>query len=114
MFSWKNKIDEAEKQQTLAREDVKQAKEDAQKEVDESYLNIEKMKLAKFHCGVCGVVAQIPHPESSGGGIAGDEERDTYYNYNIPGDLFKCTACHEYTCHEHIYKGICQTCAEKM
>ncbi len=51
--------------------------------------------------------------------IEGDSYRDAieyvqHVNWDYPTGLSKCSRCHSWTCVEHIYKGICQTCAETL
>lgn len=37
-----------------------------------------------------------------------------YVNWDYPTGLIKCSKCQAWTCVEHLYKGMCQTCADKL
>ncbi len=37
-----------------------------------------------------------------------------HVNWDYPTGLSKCSKCHAWTCVEHVYKGMCQTCADKL
>ncbi len=41
-------------------------------------------------------------------------EHVQHVNWNVPTGLSRCSRCHAWTCAEHLYKGVCQTCAYKL
>ena len=59
----------------------------------------------RFKCHVCGKSSEKMIEATAGG---------KPYLIGYPDDLVKCDKCRELTCEEHIYKGICKTCAEKL
>lgn len=127
MFNWKKKIDdqeETEKRDRERREAEEKARQVANKEraVDDEKQS-RMRKLAQFRCHICKNLPQDPAPQTiitrsgfQSEGAWGIESlgESTVYNWEKPTDRWQCTKCNKWTCAEHIHKGICQTCAEKM
>jgi hypothetical protein len=65
----------------------------------------------EFYCHVCGK----PSSGSATGYIAVyDEQDETYEKWDTPKDLERCSMCDEYTCRDHLHRGICKDCAQKL
>jgi len=125
---WKNKIDELEEHKRKENEQSKKEEELARKkgseELDERNKRERLEKLAElgknFRCHVCGKISQKPRQkyESSyvnlGYGASEFGEGSYFDDWTKPDDLFQCSICHEWTCEEHLHKGVCQECAEKL
>lgn len=118
MFDWKKKIDDQEEAQRQAREraeaEAKARQLAAKERAEEDERQSNMRKLAQFQCSICNTPALRPETITGGGGIANDEGRWTDDNFNRPGDLWQCKNCNKWTCADHIHKGICQACAEKI
>ena len=117
MFNWKKKIDdqeETEKRDRERREAEQKARQLATQEANES----QKLRnfQAKFVCHICKTPATEPRQYNIGTRepFTDDSGFSMQTDWNTPADLWKCTKCNKWTCAEHIHKGICQTCAEKM
>jgi hypothetical protein len=123
MNDWRQKIDNMEEQQRqnqLRQQAAQKAlnEERARKEGEARVRNLGE----KFRCQICGKPAQIPSQHGTGTfhsiphdpGSGEDNVEDTIADWSKPGDLWKCTSCNKWTCYAHIYKGICQKCAEKL
>lgn len=122
---WKKKIDNKY-------EADKKTKEQYQKSltslVTRNKIYKEDLLLAVFHlmrfkCHICGKRSEYPLTTEEDipgtGGLAMDGDHSSNMtiktvHYFTPGDLERCNCCNEWTCGKHIYKGICQTCAEKL
>jgi hypothetical protein len=120
---WQKKIDDKERQEKLE-EKRRQAERDLEsgRRVKEKRLADEQAEQAKldelgrrFKCHICGRPSTKPFyvPGSSGNNFD-DQGSAGYTNWDWPCDLVMCGTCHEWTCLEHIHKGICQKCAEKL
>lgn len=75
----------------------------------------EKLKLLasrfKCHISICNKVATKPATETS---YLGGLFRMDFNNWDLPGDLYKCSVCDQWTCEDHIYRCICYECANKL
>jgi hypothetical protein len=116
MSDWRKKIDDREK--SLERERLRvEALAEAQKKRAFQEERARKIKLLSetFSCHICRKPATIPAHEIHTK-MSGDYSTDSWYedNWSKPGDLFECVNCHKLACQEHIYKDICQKCAEKL
>lgn len=129
MFNWKKKIDDAEDAEKLERERREAEQKTRQVAEQEQLLQQARKKREslicdlgkRFKCSVCNTPSMGPRQDSVStndeGWYGGDWHGSSHYlqdNWNYPGDLDQCTKCNEWTCANHIYRGICQTCAEKM
>ena len=119
MFDWKKKVDDWKEQQKhdyearLITAEAAAARK-AQAEIDDSYQH-----LAQFHCHICKVSARKPAQAYIGGHRSGKVGIPDYpgvlvNDWSRPGDLYQCEKCQKWVCENHIRKGICQTCAEKL
>jgi len=111
---WKKKIDDLENAQNLERQKKEAEQKQNQEEKEQRVRNLKINELGrKFKCHICIKPAQ--HPEYIEGSANVDGSMgDGWYNWNLPGDLWQCSKCDQWTCKDHIYKDICQKCAEKM
>lgn len=125
--SWQGRIDKKLEHDRNEAERLKQEAERIERErvlqkqkKEEEVLERKKLELGnKFQCYKCGTPSRKPlirietHITSDYGAPTGSYDTKVT-DWNFPGDLKECTICHEWACEEHIYKGICQTCAEKL
>lgn len=111
---WKKKIDNEERAQKAGQEKKKTEVKRVQQEI--GHKELEDFHR-KFKCHICGMQSPGPITRSSNDGL-GWQERSavdtTWTNWNEPEGLTKCSKCSKWTCKDHIYKDICQKCAEKM
>ena len=125
MFNWKKKIDdqeETEKRDRERREAEQKARQLAeQKEYQEKQRREMKEKQyefgQKFHCHIVGCNFTSTGPtewETTHGPSWDDDHTSHHIDWNLPNDLWQCKNCNKWTCADHIHKGICQTCAEKI
>ncbi|MFH1863863.1 MAG: hypothetical protein ABIJ85_03075 [bacterium] len=123
MFNgWTKKIDDWEERQRIEAERRRQEAEACRLEAIKAEKEARLQHLGKFKCHICGMPAgmparrptgrthEMPHDPGSGSSSVAEYVDD----WSRPGDLFKCNICHKLTCAKHIYKGICQKCAEKL
>jgi len=131
--NWKKKINDLKESERieseLANKNAEKEKIETTKRENEAFVkrqqdeyNAKKLELGKkFQCHVCGIPAQKPTIrkeisgyESVGYGAPGSPIFCDETYWDLPSDLERCTICHEWTCEEDLYKGICQSCAEKL
>lgn len=110
MLNWKKKIDDQEERE--------KAKQQQQKALEEAKKIADKNKFKLFRCHICKTFATKPHRSWNGGeaysGYGYVSSGSWDIDFSRPDDLWQCSKCNKWTCEEHIYKGICQICAEKM
>ena len=125
---WKKKIDDQEEAQRQAREraeaeqkarklaEQKEQEERSRKDLEAKYRNLAQ----RFKCHICHKSSHVPLiiPEHWRGGSVANREDGVFIakevRWDNPADLWQCKNCNKLTCADHIYKGICQACAEKM
>lgn len=126
MFDWKRKIDddearkeaarrareEQEKQQRLAQEQEREKRE------KQEYERKLREHQRKFKCYICGKPSNGPVKSER---VSYDGESCThvrsvnfYTDWDDPTGLTRCNECRNWCCNLHIYRGICQKCAEKL
>jgi hypothetical protein len=98
---WRRRIDEWKSQQAEVTPQQRQEKWQS------AYEHNLREFQHHFKCHICG---RLPEQPKTRGNANGGE----WDNWNIPDDLWPCEICKQWTCHEHIYKGICQKDAEKL
>jgi len=108
-MDWKAKIDKFYDQKN-----VKNKKTSLEKDVfQERLIAFQK----DFICQVCGKPSAGPYDDTHEISIQGMPETVGGIQWDKPSDMEKCTVCGHWAHtkpEKHIYKGICQTCAEKM
>lgn len=111
---WKKKIDNEEK---VLRAEKKKREEEEKRALQEIADRDRQKKIdwlgKKFNCHICNKPAQHPKYIEGSPNVDGSMG-DGWYDWNLPGDLWQCSKCDQWTCKDHIYKDICQKCAEKM
>lgn len=135
MLDWKKRI-EQKRNEELSREDKERATRKAQEEAkrearqrkEEEKLRAEHTKRlvklqARYRCHICGKPSSEPSKgqESTGRFVVHHEfysgpseyEMRTVDDWNSPGDLERCSKCHQWTCKNCIHWGICKKCAER-
>lgn len=111
MTDWKKKIDNEEK--VLRAE--KKKREIESREIARREHEVEVQELGrKFKCHVCNRPAQRPGKQFVEIRMGIDTSSFEEDDWSKPADLWQCSKCDQWTCKDHIYKGICQKCAEKM
>ena len=113
MDAWKKKIDNWEEDQKHAR---KAGTAVAHNPRVDKLARLQKM----FRCHMCGLLptgpltTEVPNDDNGEGSMW--RQPDTYLvvNWNMPDNLTQCVKCHKWACEEHIHKGICKKCAEKL
>ena len=108
---WKKKIDEEEKAREAEVE--KSKKEFLESARRERVVKVQELGR-KFKCHISDKPAREPMRESIELRMGLDTYHEDGDNWSKPKDLYQCVNCRNWTCAEHIYKGICQRCAEKM
>ena len=80
----------------------------------------------RFRCHICHRPSDGPHtahvprfrwvsPDpAEGPDYQNAVEYETQVTWDQPTGLARCARCHSWTCHVHLYKGICQTCAMRL
>jgi len=118
-MDWKQKIDENNEQKRLAAEQFRkerEAREKTEHDVEVGVIDKQRMEhLFSFKCHICMTASKIPGTkveQRSHGEWA--DTFETVTDWSEPGDLFKCKSCGEWTCINHIYKEVCQTCGERL
>lgn len=124
---WQKKIDSKLEQDRIEAERQKQEvvmkEQEAvlRKKEEEKAISMAKyQKLGdSFQCHFCGVRSKEPGisihtTTTSDYGVATGSYDTKYIDWDKPADLKKCSICNEWTCKIHLYKGICQKCAEKL
>ena len=129
-MDWKQKVDnkkglerlELERLEKIRVSEEQKAREAVKLEKINAENELLKQKIAQlgstFRCHICGKPAKKPyivvtttHENADGMHLDSTHSEE---NWEQPGDLTRCSECRNWTCEEHVYKGICQTCAEKM
>ena len=88
-------------EQTEAHEqDVDRERRDA---ADESE---RRAALTQFQCHICGARSEGPLTESHYT-QAGDRTMWSTTDWHVPGDLFRCLVCQEWTCADDLVDGVC-------
>lgn len=123
MFNWKKKIDDMKESEKQAKELTDKYEKDRLRKTQEQRWkkNFERFQK-RFFCNFCKqpsqnvrLVKRMISPGASNDGLGGYEPTyEEVPDFNTPDDLWECKVCHNWTCKDHIHKGICQTCAEKM
>jgi hypothetical protein len=118
MNDWKRELDEklAAKEEAQYRAALEQGRKKRETEERQAKARDAALaaKLARFKCHVCGKSASKPGLTCSGGGSGTQEGYSYSQNWDFPGDLERCNNCRKWTCEEHIHKGICKSCAERL
>lgn len=126
MFNWMKKIDDQDLKETQALRSYQDlSKNQEQARTDEVRMTNLKQLGQRFQCQISNHGMPSQRPASKGTGVFHDvsagadgdftrTEEDFVEDWSKPGDLQRCKKCQKWACDEHIYKGICQTCAEKM
>lgn len=125
MSDWRQKITDAENSE---KSDLKK-KEDLIKELDKKRVdntreeNIKRLGQ-RFQCQILnhGKPSHKPAERGTGSfyerditGTSGTQKCEvTVEDWSMPGDLRKCKKCQRWACDEHIFKDVCQECAEKL
>lgn len=110
MTDWKKKIDEKERlEKGSSLTDVQLELQARRKREFPERL---RLLQSKFKCHICGVLPTRPARTNFVKDWDGNESSDE--DWSEPGNLHKCSICHEWTCSTHLYKGICQICGEKL
>ena len=126
---WKKKVDDWKDQEKINLDmnrvteenlKLKEYREKIRKQMEDEL----KSYLRKgFKCHICGVLSRnwvieyIDIPGTGGLAMDGDHSPNltrAIPHYNQPADLYGCVICKKLTCGEHIHKGVCQKCAEKL
>ena len=108
---WKKKIDDEER----ARKVEQEKREMKSHEIARREHGVKVQELGqKFRCHVCNRPAQRPGKQSVEIRMGIDTSYFEEDDWSKPADLWQCSKCDQWTCEEHIYKGICKECAEKM
>jgi hypothetical protein len=80
----------------------------------------------RFRCHVCRTPSRGPHISTTVefGWVSSWKDTDEPYyegieyvqhvNWDQPTGLWRCVRCHAWTCGDHLYKTICQRCADKL
>ncbi len=80
----------------------------------------------RFRCHICHTsssgpyISTSPHlywvspPQTDHDRCYGGVEYEQHMNWERPTGLVRCIRCHAWTCTEHLYKQICQTCGYKL
>lgn len=115
MTDWKKKIDKKIDNEEEARKAEQKKWEIESHEIARREHEVKVQELGrKFKCHICNKPARKPVRES----VQFHMGLDTYYedcdNWSEPADLWQCSKCDQWTCEKHLYKEICQECAEKM
>lgn len=110
--TWQEKIDrlneeEREKERIKKEEKERQAKESAERRKKERLANHQ----AKFKCCVCGKPSSGPTKKTT---HDHDGPGSSYYDWDDPAGLRKCSVCGRWACNNHWYSGYCKNCGEKL
>lgn len=106
---WKKKIDDQEEAEKKEKEKNSNSYPPKPK-YDQRLLDFQE----KFKCHICNKYPQEPEDTGHEISIMGMPVWVGGVNLDSPDDHKQCKKCNKWTCKDHIYKGICQTCAEKM
>lgn len=107
MGNWKSNVDRLLKAREEA-EERRRAEASRQAAGDRAARLQEHRR--EFFCHVCG-------KPSNGPGVDSYRYYDMIYeseDWTTPTGLVKCKGCHQWTCHDHYYKGFCKDCADRL
>lgn len=120
MSDWKGKVEAyqtrlSQQNERKRLEDQRRQEVQQQKEFARKLANLQ----ARFRCVVCGKLPTGPSGDyyegsSSSPGMDGGGGRYVPIDWDNPTGLWKCNLGNHWACEDHIYKDICQKCAEKL
>ena len=111
---WKEKIDRTLESRQNSQKLKEKLEFEKKVKIKQAERDIKVKKLGEtFKCHICKRPAMEPYV---GRRNIGEYTVDLTENWDEPGDLRKCSECHELTCNNDdcVHKGICKECAEKM